>query len=133
MKIRSNFYKTCILKLSDKQPIRYFGLYIKIIVRFPLEKYELIVSFNCNLRNFEQQNTVISNREDAWRLSPQNFLKEIAQQSQHRHIVLAVGEYDPPEFRRQSGEMEKVAIQYILCLHSQCNVHRLFYLLKYCL
>ncbi|XP_059138908.1 kynurenine formamidase-like [Physella acuta] len=46
--------------------------------------------------------------EDAWRLSPQNFVKEIAQQSQHRHIVLAVGEYDPPEFRRQSGEMEKM-------------------------
>ncbi|KAH9498994.1 hypothetical protein Btru_004151 [Bulinus truncatus] len=46
--------------------------------------------------------------EDAWRFSPQNFVQEIAHQSQQRHIIIAVGEYDPPEFRRQSGEMEQM-------------------------
>ncbi|XP_005112504.2 kynurenine formamidase [Aplysia californica] len=46
--------------------------------------------------------------EDAWRFSPLNFVSEIAQQSQHRHVSFVVGEYDPPEFRRQSGEMEKL-------------------------
>lgn len=45
--------------------------------------------------------------EDAWRFSPMSLVDDIAQLSRHRHIVIAVGEYDPPEFRRQSGEMEK--------------------------
>ncbi|ESP05049.1 hypothetical protein LOTGIDRAFT_211849 [Lottia gigantea] len=45
--------------------------------------------------------------EDAWRFSPSNFISEIANQSRGREILLAVGEYDPPEFRRQTGEMEK--------------------------
>ncbi|XP_055898041.1 kynurenine formamidase-like isoform X2 [Biomphalaria glabrata] len=45
---------------------------------------------------------------EAWRFSPLNFVQEIAHQSQHRHVVVAVGEYDPPEFRRQSGEMEQM-------------------------
>ncbi|XP_050389964.1 kynurenine formamidase [Patella vulgata] len=46
-------------------------------------------------------------REDAWRFSPSNFINEIARMCQSREINLAVGEYDPPEFRRQTGEMEK--------------------------
>jgi arylformamidase len=46
--------------------------------------------------------------EDAWRLSPVNFIQEISHQSQYRHVIVAVGEYDPPEFRRQSGEIEKL-------------------------
>uniref|UniRef100_A0A2C9LT27 Alpha/beta hydrolase fold-3 domain-containing protein n=1 Tax=Biomphalaria glabrata TaxID=6526 RepID=A0A2C9LT27_BIOGL len=45
---------------------------------------------------------------EAWRFSPLNFVQEIAHESQHRHVVVAVGEYDPPEFRRQSGEMEQM-------------------------
>ncbi|GFN94427.1 kynurenine formamidase, partial [Plakobranchus ocellatus] len=45
--------------------------------------------------------------EEAWRLSPMSLVDDIAIQSRHRHIIIAVGEYDPPEFRRQSGEMEK--------------------------
>ncbi|BFZ20781.1 hypothetical protein BsWGS_23820 [Bradybaena similaris] len=46
--------------------------------------------------------------DEAWRYSPLNFIQEISHQSQHRHIIVAVGEYDPPEFRRQSGEIEKM-------------------------
>ncbi|GFS08647.1 kynurenine formamidase [Elysia marginata] len=46
--------------------------------------------------------------EEAWSFSPMGLVEDIAQLSRHRHIVIAVGEYDPPEFRRQSGEMEKV-------------------------
>ncbi|RUS77445.1 hypothetical protein EGW08_014798 [Elysia chlorotica] len=45
--------------------------------------------------------------EEAWRLSPMNVVDDISQLSRQRHIIVAVGEYDPPEFRRQSGEMEK--------------------------
>lgn len=45
--------------------------------------------------------------EDAWRFSPANFIQEIAMQSRGRDILIVVGEYDPPEFRRQSGEFEK--------------------------
>ncbi|CAG5115539.1 unnamed protein product [Candidula unifasciata] len=46
--------------------------------------------------------------DEAWRYSPLNFIQEISHQSQNRHIIVAVGEYDPPEFRRQSGEIEKM-------------------------
>ncbi|KAK6194427.1 hypothetical protein SNE40_000062 [Patella caerulea] len=46
-------------------------------------------------------------REDAWRFSPSNFINEIARMSQSREVILAVAEYDPPEYRRQTGEMEK--------------------------
>ncbi|XP_041368286.1 kynurenine formamidase-like [Gigantopelta aegis] len=44
---------------------------------------------------------------DAWRLSPFSFVGEIAAQSRQRDILFAVAEYDSPEFRRQSAEMEK--------------------------
>ncbi|XP_071111598.1 kynurenine formamidase-like [Haliotis cracherodii] len=47
------------------------------------------------------------NEEDAWRFSPANFVSEIAGLSQQRDILIAVAEYDPPEFRRQSADMEK--------------------------
>ncbi|XP_070176573.1 kynurenine formamidase-like [Littorina saxatilis] len=45
--------------------------------------------------------------EDAWKLSPANFVKDIARHSAQRDVLIAVGEYDPPEFRRQNGELEK--------------------------
>lgn len=45
--------------------------------------------------------------EDAWRFSPANFVQDIAHHSGKRDIVIAVAEFDPPEFRRQSGEFEK--------------------------
>ncbi|XP_046547970.1 kynurenine formamidase-like [Haliotis rubra] len=47
------------------------------------------------------------NEEDAWRFSPANFIAEIAGLSQQRDILIAVAEYDPPEFRRQSADLEK--------------------------
>ncbi|XP_076436349.1 kynurenine formamidase-like [Babylonia areolata] len=45
--------------------------------------------------------------EDAQSLSPATFVKELSDHSKRRQILIAVGEYDPPEFRRQSGEFEK--------------------------
>ncbi|KAL8559791.1 hypothetical protein ACOMHN_030127 [Nucella lapillus] len=45
--------------------------------------------------------------EDAWNMSPAQFLSDISEHSKHRKILIAVGEYDSPEYRRQSGEMEK--------------------------
>lgn len=35
-------------------------------------------------------------------------MHDIKQHSSDRDILIAVGEYDPPEFRRQSGEFQKV-------------------------
>ncbi|XP_025114029.1 kynurenine formamidase-like isoform X2 [Pomacea canaliculata] len=45
--------------------------------------------------------------EDAWLFSPVHFMHDIKQHSSDRDILIAVGEYDPPEFRRQSGEFQK--------------------------
>ncbi|KAK7497001.1 hypothetical protein BaRGS_00011737, partial [Batillaria attramentaria] len=45
--------------------------------------------------------------EDAWCFSPANFVRDIARHSSQRDILIVVGECDPPEFRRQSGEFEK--------------------------
>ncbi|XP_046547976.1 kynurenine formamidase-like [Haliotis rubra] len=50
------------------------------------------------------------NEEDAWRFSPANFIAEIAGLSQQRDILIAVAEYDPPEFRRQSADLEKSVV-----------------------
>lgn len=45
--------------------------------------------------------------QEAQKYSPLYFISEMAQICLNRHILVAVAEYDPPEYRRQSGEMEK--------------------------
>lgn len=45
--------------------------------------------------------------EDAWRFSPAQFVDDLARMCTHRDILIAVAEYDPPEFRRQSAEFDK--------------------------
>lgn len=44
-------------------------------------------------------------QEDAVRNSPVKLVDKIGSYSGHRHIIVAYGEHDPPEFHRQSRDM----------------------------
>ena len=48
-------------------------------------------------------------REDAVRNSPMQLVATIGSYSGHRHIIVAYGEHDPPEFHRQSRDMAAVS------------------------
>ncbi|XP_076077574.1 kynurenine formamidase-like [Mytilus galloprovincialis] len=46
-------------------------------------------------------------QETAWDNSPLKQLDTIKKTSSHRHIIVAVGQHDSPEFRRQSQEFQQ--------------------------
>ena len=67
-------------------------------------------------------------RETAWENSPDKFIDQICDHAKGNdvEVLVAAGESDSPEFRRQSKEFTEVG-----CFHEFISIFRIFYWTKF--